>query len=167
MVARNSSNIAVDVAKEWNNIETVRGDRTTVSLDPHTMGIQKKSFWVFITLRQWSPRVKAATKCYYCNQSAPAYTWQRTSKRTGEPPRTAKAQQCEPNGWELALVQIDFSVAFDRVIHGGLVFKLREAGVGGSILKVFQYFLSSHTQRVKVDGVFSSSIDVVSGVPQG
>ena len=54
----------------------------------------KKSFWVFITLRQWSPQVKTATKCYYCNQSAPAYTWQRTSKRTGEPLRTAKAQQC-------------------------------------------------------------------------
>ena len=56
----------------------------------------KKSFWVFITLRQWSPQVKATTTCYYCNQSAPAYTWQRTSKRTGEPPRTAKAQECEP-----------------------------------------------------------------------
>ena len=38
---------------------------------------------------------------------------------------------------ELALVQIDFSAAFDRVNHGGLVFKLREAGVGGLILKVF------------------------------
>ena len=35
------------------------------------------------------------------------------------------------------------------------------------ILKVFQDFLSSRTQRVKVDGVCSSSIDVVSGVPQG
>ena len=70
-------------------------------------------------------------------------------------------------GGELALVQIDFSAAFDRVNHGGLVFKLREAGVGGLILKVFQNFLSSRTQRVKVDGVCSSSIDVVSGVPQG
>ena len=68
---------------------------------------------------------------------------------------------------EPALVQIDFSAAFDRVNHGGLVFKLREAGVGALILKVFQNFLSSRTQRVKVDGVFSSSIDVVSSVPQG
>ena len=68
-------------------------------------------------------------------------------------------------GGELALVQIDFSATFDRVNHGGLVFKLREAGVGGLILKVFQNFLSSRTQRVKVDGVFSSSIDVISGVP--
>ena len=67
------------------------------------------------------------------------------------------------------LVQIYFSAAFDRVNHGGLVFKLREAGVGGLILKVFQNFLSSRTQRVKVDGVCSSSssIDVISGVPQG
>ena len=66
-------------------------------------------------------------------------------------------------GGELALVQIDFSA----VNHGGLVFKLREAGVGGLILRVFQNFLSSRTQRIKVDGVFSSSIDVISGVPQG
>ena len=47
------------------------------------------------------------------------------------------------------------------------MFKLREAEVGGLILKVFRNFLSSRTQRVKVDGVCSSSIDVVSGVPQG
>ena len=70
-------------------------------------------------------------------------------------------------GGEFALVQIDFSAAFNRVNHGGLVFKLREAGVGGLILKVFQNFLSSRTQRVKVDGLCSSTIDVVSGVPQG
>ena len=70
-------------------------------------------------------------------------------------------------GGDLAFVQIDFSAAFDRVNHGSLVFKLREAGVGGMILKVFQDFLSSRTPRVKIDGVCSSSIDVVSGVPQG
>ena len=35
------------------------------------------------------------------------------------------------------------------------------------ILKVFQKFLSSRTQRVKVDGVCSSSIEIVSGVPHG
>ena len=62
---------------------------------------------------------------------------------------------------------IDFSAAFDRVNHMGLVFKLREAGVGGMILKVFLNFLSSRTQRVKVNATCSSSIDVVSGVPQG
>ena len=70
-------------------------------------------------------------------------------------------------GGELALVQIDFSAAFNRVKHGGFGFKLREAEVGGMILKVFQNILSSRTQRAKVDGVCSSSIDVVSGVPHG
>ena len=48
-------------------------------------------------------------------------------------------------GGELALIQIDFSAAF-RVYHVGLVFKLREAGVGGLILKMFQNFLYSRTQ---------------------
>ena len=70
-------------------------------------------------------------------------------------------------GGELALIQIDLSAVFHRVNHGGLVFKLRETGVGGMILKVFQNFLPSRTQRVKVDGVCSSSVHVVSGVPQG
>ena len=68
-------------------------------------------------------------------------------------------------GGELTLVQIDFSAAFGRVNHGGLVFKLQEAGVGGMILEVFQFFCFN--QRVKIDGVCSSSVDVVSGVPQG
>ena len=39
-------------------------------------------------------------------------------------------------GGELALLQRDFSAAFDRVNHEGLVFKLHKAGVGGMILKV-------------------------------
>ena len=46
-------------------------------------------------------------------------------------------------GGELAVVQMNFSAAFDRVNHGCLVFELQEAGVGGTILKVFQNFLSS------------------------
>ena len=64
-------------------------------------------------------------------------------------------------GGELALVQIDFSPAFGRINHGGLVFKLWEAGVGRMILKVFQNIL----RELRVDGVCSSSIEIVSGVP--
>ena len=70
-------------------------------------------------------------------------------------------------GGELALVQIDFSAAFDRVYHGDLVFKLHEAKVGGMILKLFQNFMSSRTQRVKIDGECNLSIDDVSAVSQG
>ena len=40
-------------------------------------------------------------------------------------------------GGELVFIQIDFSAAFDRVNHGGLVFKLLQAGVDGLIFKVF------------------------------
>ena len=70
-------------------------------------------------------------------------------------------------GRELALVQLDFSAAFDRVNHAGLLFKLRNVGVGGSVLAVLQCFLSCRTQCVKIDGVRSSVVEVVSGVPQG
>ena len=69
-------------------------------------------------------------------------------------------------GGELALGQMDISAAFERVNHGGLVFKLKEAGIGGMNLKGLQNYLSSRTQRVKIDGVCSSSVDVVSGIPQ-
>ena len=49
-------------------------------------------------------------------------------------------------GGEQALVQIDFSAAFDRVNHGGLAFKLQEDGVGGMILKVFHFFVQSYSE---------------------
>ena len=50
-------------------------------------------------------------------------------------------------GGELALVQIDFSAAFDRVNHWGLVFKLREAGVGGIDLEgVPKFFAQSYSE---------------------
>ena len=49
-------------------------------------------------------------------------------------------------GGELALVQIDFTVAFDRVNHVGLVFKLQEAGVGGMIMRVFQKIFQSYSE---------------------
>ena len=70
-------------------------------------------------------------------------------------------------GGELALDQIDFCAALEKVNHRGFVFKLQEAGIGEMILKVIQNFLSSSTQRVEVDGVCSLSIVVVSGVSQG
>ena len=72
----------------------------------------------------------------------------------------------ERNG-EVATVQIDFSAAFDRVNHAGLMFKLQDAGVGGVFLDVIRCFLTDRVQRVKVDGALSGSVGIVSGVPQG
>ena len=39
-------------------------------------------------------------------------------------------------GQEDRIVQIDFSAAFDRVNHEGIIFKLCSVGVGGSVLSV-------------------------------
>ena len=65
------------------------------------------------------------------------------------------------------IVQIDFSVTFDRVNHQGILFKLCSVGVGGSVLSVLTQFLSNRSLYIVVDGFLSKLINVVSGVPQG
>ena len=37
------------------------------------------------------------------------------------------------NGQEARIVQIDFSAAFDRVTHLGILYKLCSVGIGGSV----------------------------------
>ena len=49
-------------------------------------------------------------------------------------------------GQEARIVQIDFSAAFDRVNHQGIVFRLCSVGVGGSVLSVLMQFLSNRSQ---------------------
>ena len=71
------------------------------------------------------------------------------------------------SGSEGIVLSIDFSAAFDRVNHVGLLHKLQAAGVGGSLLVVIRNFLSDRTQSVVVDGARSVAVQVVSGVPQG
>ena len=69
-------------------------------------------------------------------------------------------------GGDCCLVQIDFSAAFDRVNHNGLIYRLQSVGVGGAIiLGPISLFLWGSSQKVVVEGV--RSIPVVSGVPQG
>ena len=67
-------------------------------------------------------------------------------------------------GMEPYIVQLDFSAAFDRVSHSGLLFKLKSIGVGGSMLSICREFLS---KRVVVDGATSEWIPIVFGMPQG
>ena len=69
-------------------------------------------------------------------------------------------------GQEARIVQIDFSAAFDRVNHQGILFKLCSMGVVGSVLSVPPQFLSNRSQYVVVDGCRSKLVNVVSGVPQ-
>ena len=65
------------------------------------------------------------------------------------------------------MVQIDFSTAFDRVNHQGILYWLTSVGIGGSVLSVLTQFLSNRSQFVLVDGCRSKLVNVVSGVPQG
>ena len=69
-------------------------------------------------------------------------------------------------GQEATIVHIDFSAAFDRVNHQGILFKFCFVGVGGSVLSVLTQFLSNRSQYVVVDSC-RKLVNVVLGVPQG
>ena len=68
---------------------------------------------------------------------------------------------------EARIMQIDFSAAFDRVNHQGILYKLSSVGIGGSVLSVQMQFLSNRSQYFLVDGCRSKLVNVMSGVPQG
>ena len=71
------------------------------------------------------------------------------------------------SGQEARLVQIDFSAAFDRVNHHGILNWLCFVGIGGSVLSILTQFLSNRSQHLMVGGCGSKLVEVVSGVLQG
>ena len=46
-------------------------------------------------------------------------------------------QSALESGQEARIVQIDVSVAFDRVNHQGILYKLCFVGIGGSVMSIF------------------------------
>ena len=76
-------------------------------------------------------------------------------------------QSALERGHEAGILQIDFSAAFDRVNHQGILYKLCSVGIGGPVLSILTQFLSDRSQHVMVDGCRSKLVNVVSGVPQG
>ena len=60
-------------------------------------------------------------------------------------------QSALERGQDARIVQIDFSAAFDRVNHQGILYKLRSVGIGGSVLSILTQFLSDRSQHVMVD----------------
>ena len=72
----------------------------------------------------------------------------------------------ETPGMESYIIQLDFSAAFDRVSHSGLLFKLNSIGISGSVLSICTEFLSDRRQRVLVDDAASEWITIISGMPQ-
>lgn len=64
-------------------------------------------------------------------------------------------------------VFIDLKKAFDTISHPILLEKLKEAGLGGTVLKMFQSYLENRKQIVKIGEYQSSLRNVTFGVPQG
>ena len=70
-------------------------------------------------------------------------------------------------GLEFLGIFLDISKTFDKVWPDGLIFKLRQNGIGGDIIKILRYFLRKRKQRVVLNGQCSSWTDVRPAVPQG
>ena len=51
--------------------------------------------------------------------------------------------------------------------HDGLIFKMRQNGVSGQLLKVFQDYLKNRNHRVVLNGFQADYSTIESGVPQG
>ena len=58
-------------------------------------------------------------------------------------------------GMDVGVVYLNISKAFDKVWHRGLLFKLKQFGIQGNILRWFSSYLSDRSQRVLINGQFS------------
>ena len=67
------------------------------------------------------------------------------------------------DGYEVRGVFLDISKAFDKVWHQGLHYKLRQNGISGKILNILTDFLDNRTQRVILNGQYSSYVKIDAG----
>lgn len=70
-------------------------------------------------------------------------------------------------GKMVAGIFLDLSKAFDLMDHSILVKKLEMYGLRGESLNIFSDYLSSRSQRVRINGILSEPLTIVRGVPQG
>ena len=73
-------------------------------------------------------------------------------------------QLLDDNHQGVAVGYIDFSRAFDSVVHTKLLVKLALYGIANDLLAFIKDFLNDRTQHVIVDGKISSISKVLSGV---
>ena len=55
-------------------------------------------------------------------------------------------------GYEIWGVFLDISKTFDKVLHEGLIFKLKQNGISSNLLNIFEDFLRTRKQRVVLNG---------------
>ena len=68
---------------------------------------------------------------------------------------------------DIRIVFCDISKAFDRVWHAGIIHKLRQLGITGNLLALFQDYLNNRQQRVLIKGQHSEWGLIKAGLPQG
>ena len=62
---------------------------------------------------------------------------------------------------------VDLQKAFDSVWIEGLIFKLREIGIQGKLLKILSWYLSHRQTTIQVNETFGTAFNCGLGVPQG
>ena len=67
------------------------------------------------------------------------------------------------NNENACLVFLDISKAFDRVWHEGLLFKLKQLGISGILIKWLESYLALRKQRVILDSCCSDVSYVEAG----
>jgi len=65
------------------------------------------------------------------------------------------------------VIYLDYSRAFDSVVHSKLIAKLEHYGVNPIVIAWISSFLAGRVQCVRVGSCLSDYCDIVSGVPQG
>ena len=71
------------------------------------------------------------------------------------------------DGLEVTAVFFDISIAFNKVWHERLVFKLQQNGISGHLLHILSDFLNNRKQRVVINEQHTPLTHVHAGVPQG
>ena len=71
------------------------------------------------------------------------------------------------NKRSITVVYIDFSKAFDSVVHNKLLHKLASCGISGCLLRWIGHFLSNRTHQARVGLSLSEVAEQTSGIVQG
>ena len=78
-----------------------------------------------------------------------------------------KWKNCIDKGGSSGALLTDLSKAFDCLSHDLLIAKLKAYGFSYEALKLIYSYLSTRSQRVRVNSHYSSWSEIISGVPQG
>ena len=71
------------------------------------------------------------------------------------------------HGLPVDIIYLDFEKAFDKVPHERLIMQLSRYGITGDVKAWIKDYLTNRSQAVRVNGQYSNSTSVLSGVPQG